>query len=351
MNFSEILPRLTGAPGVSGAESAAAETAMELLSPFCDSVYRTNRGTVVGLQRGNGPWCLFDAHIDQIGLIVTDYDESGFLHFAACGGTDPRVLAGAEVTVLGEEPLFGVISSVPPHLKKAGDEGNVPEIKSMAIDTGLSDGDCRRLVHRGDRVVLRSVFTKLLGNEVMSGALDDRSGVACLIRTAELLRAAGSDRASAFTFSVQEEVGGRGAATAAWNKDIAAAVAVDVSFGRTPGCAPEETAELGKGPMIGFAPSLARSLSEELMSCAKQEGIPFQREIMNGRTGTHADELAVLNGGIRTGLVSIPLKYMHTPVEVVDTDDLEAAARLLTAWRLSGLPQSNMGKGSGCHVE
>ncbi len=332
LDMISLLKKLTDAPGVSGAEIAAAAVCAELLGEFCDKVYINNRGSVVGEIHGEGPGIILDAHLDQIGFVVTHLAENGFVKVDRCGRVDERTLAGLPVTILGAEPVYGVISSVPPHLASASDAGKAKPVTEIAIDTGLSNEELVELVSLGDRVVMKHKFATLLGNEVMSGALDDRSGIAVLLRTLEILKEQGVRPNLTVTFSVLEEEGGRGAATAVFDKEHDYAIAVDVSFAYTPGCTREETADIGKGPMIGVSPIISREVSDKLFAIAKENDIPYQSEIMSGRTGTHADEIAVTKTGIKTGIVSIPLKYMHTPCEVIDLTDIENCAQLIAGF-------------------
>lgn len=328
---------LANTPGVSGAEQSAADLARTLLMPICDTVSIDHRGSVVGRIGGIGKHIQLDAHIDQVGLIVTDIAGAGFVKFDKCGSTDTRVLPGMEVTILGEESIFGVVTSIPPHLAKKEDDGKAKAISDLAIDTGLSTDNCERLIHRGDRVVLKAYPADLLGTQITSRAFDDRSGVASIIRALEIVKESKKSHPSiTVTFSACEEVSGRGAQTASFDETIDEAIAVDVSFAYTPGCDKSETSTIGSGPMVGISPVLSHSMSKMLEELATQNEIPFQLEIMSGRTSTHADELAVTKAGIPSALISIPLKYMHTPCEVIDIQDVENTAKLIAAYILKG---------------
>ncbi|MBO4445730.1 MAG: M20/M25/M40 family metallo-hydrolase [Clostridia bacterium] len=332
MDTVELLRKLTASCGVSGLENGAAAVAKELLSPYVDSVETDRRGNVVGTVSGAGPKILLDAHLDQVGFIVTSLSDRGFVKFDRCGGTDPRVMSALPVIIMGKEPVYGVISSVPPHLQSDDDEGKVKAAKDLAIDTGLSKEKLEELVSQGDRVCFVPQFDKLLGDEICSNSLDDRAGIAILIRTLEILKDKGVKPNLTVTFSVQEEVGGGAVNCAAFKADVDMAIAVDVSFARTPGCKEEEAGVIAKGPMIGTAPCLDHEMFEDLKRLAKDNDIPYQIEVMNRVTGTHADDITVVREGIRTGLVSLPLKFMHTPVEVIDTKDIEFCAKLIAAF-------------------
>lgn len=343
MEMISLLKKLTAPMGVSGCEKEAAKVCLELAKGLCDEAYINNRGSVVGKLLGKGPTILLDAHLDQVGLIVTGIEDNGFLKVDKCGGIDERILAAQPVEIYGKEKVMGVISSIPPHLAKKEDAGKAKPAKDMCIDTGLSKEDCERLISLGDRVRIVHPFEKLLGNEVLSGALDDRSGIAILLRTLEILKNQRDEKKNKnvptviVTFSVCEEVGGKGAATAAYPLEkIDSAIAVDVSFDRTPGCEPQDAGKIGKGPMIGHSPVLDRGISKKLEEIAKDMKIPYQLEIMASRTGTHGDELAVLKSGVKTGIVSIPLKHMHTPIEIINLEDIENSAKLISEFCLRG---------------
>ena len=336
MDLAKLLTRLTEVPGVSGLEDKVARLVMDELRPFVSELYHTPMGAVVGTMEGKGPAIVLDAHLDQIGLIITSIEKNGFLRFDKCGGTDPRMLSGMEVTVHGKEDIYGIVSSIPPHLAKKEDEGKAKDFKDLAIDTGLPTEKLEELVSLGDRVSLKPYPAELLNGQVSSASMDDRAGVAALIRTAELLHDAECDRRVHFMFTVREEVGGRAAAATAYNLNASAAIAVDVSFARTPGVDSRDAAEIGKGPMIGYAPILDKPLFENMKRIAAEKEIPYQIEIMHRGTGTHADELTNSREGLPVGLVSIPLKYMHTTVETVSVEDVEHTAQLLAATILAG---------------
>lgn len=329
--LSTMLEALCSAKGVSGAENEAAVAASEMLGRFM-LVKSDALGSVTGRKEGKGPHILLDAHLDQIGLIVTAIDDSGFLKFAKCGGADRRVLAAAEVTVHGKENIFGVITSTPPHLAKPDDATKALPFDEMAIDIGMKKEEAEKLVSLGDRVTFNGKYLSLLGNRVSSPSIDDRAGVAAVLRCLEILVEKGVDCNLSVMFSVQEETGGSGAQTAAFTAKADEAIAVDVSFASAPSVSSEKYASLGKGTMIGFAPSLDYKMSRTLESIAKRENIPYQPEVMGGKTGTNCDEIQVSGRGVRTALLSVPLRNMHTACEVCDLDDIENTARLMAEY-------------------
>lgn len=272
---------------------------------------------------------LLDAHIDEIGFMVTSIDKDGFLRVGAVGGPDKRVLLAHEVTVMGSEPLFGVFCSRPPHLMKDGDEKKVPALDELAIDVGLPHDRAAALVSPGDYVFLRRQPAQLLNGNMTGKSLDNRAGAAAVLTALKLLRGKTLGFGLTAVFSLAEECGERGAVVSAFAAAPTAAVVVDTSHGKTPDAPAEKCGEIGKGPMIGISPFLSRSITDRLFSAAKAEGLPYQTEVMSADTGTNGDAVSVSGEGVATGLVSIPLRYMHTANELIASDDVAATARVL----------------------
>jgi len=329
--MEQLLRTLCAAEGVAGHETAAAEVAAKLLSRHCENVRVDALGSVVGEKKGSGPRLLLDAHLDQVGMAVTAVEAGGFLRVTPCGHVDLRVLAGQEVTIHGKKALFGVIPATPPHLSKKEDK--TPEWKDVLIDMGgLSPEHLEALVPIGSRVSLRTAPARLLGERFTAPALDDRAGVAAILRCLELLEGKNT-RPLTILFSVQEESGQSGARTAGFSSEADAAIVVDVSFAMAPGLSPGDAqGRLGGGVMIGLSPALDERMGETLCRLAGEQQIPHTMEVMGGRTGTNADALHSVAAGIPCALLSIPLRNMHTAAEVVDMRDIEAAARLMAAY-------------------
>lgn len=327
-----MLFRLCRAPGTPGDETGVRGAAAREFAPYAETSADAlgNLAAVMGDQSASAH-ILVDAHLDQIGLIVTGVDDQGFLHVDCCGGMDRRVLPGTAVTVYGKETLCGVVACTPPHLT-GGKDGEVPEVSAMTVDIGCPPETARELVRPGDRILFRTEPKKLLGNRVSSPGLDNRASVAVLVRCAQLLGSQKLRCRVTFLCSTREEVGGQGAVAGAYLADPTQAIAVDVGFAAQPGVKPEESAKLGGGAMIGFAPVLDRSMSEKLVAIAEREHIPYKRDVMGGDTGTNADALAVTRSGVPTALVSVPERYMHTPAEVVDLRDIENTAKLIAEY-------------------
>lgn len=331
----QLIAGLASQYGLSGRESAIGESAAELLRRYVPDASYLDGSVIAHIKSGdNKPVLLICAHLDQVGFLVTDITDDGFLRIGAVGGIDRRLLLGQPVMVVGtadgETVLSGVISILPPHLLKG--EQAVPEESQLCVDLGFESAErIQAVVRPGDAVYYASAC-KRLGGDCMTGpALDDRCGVAALILAAESLSAEKDLPCSVtFVLSGQEERGGRGAKLAAYNEPADYAIAVDVTFGishdDTAGCY-----AVGSGPAIGISAVLSPDLTDIMKKAAVSAGISFQIEVMSSSTGTDADHLALAPGGCAAGTLSIPLRYMHTPVEVVSLKDVEQTAELLTS--------------------
>lgn len=339
MDIAKVLEELCGVGGVSGGETAAHETALRLLREYAPDAAADKFGNIIGYVNNdegesNKPLLLLDAHIDRIGMIVTHIDDDGFLKVGGMG-MDRRTLLAQSVTVFGKEKLRGVVSTLPPHV--AEDKKKAPKISEISIDVGMTKEQAEKVISPGDLVILDGEFSRLAGTRVCSPATDDRAGVAAVLYALDLLK---DEHKLPFriaaVFAAQEEVGGRGTAIASYNVNPDYAIAVDVSFAVSSGVSSSEAGKLGKGGMIGIAASLSRRLSERLISIAKEKNIPYQLEAMTGSTGTDADDITVSRGGVVTGLISVPQRYMHTPCEVLDTEDIKAVGRLIAEFVKGG---------------
>ena len=334
MELKEITIKLSAVPGPSGCENAARDAAAALLRPFVDELQTDVMGNLIAWRRcgrEGAPRILLDAHLDEVGLVVTGHDK-GFLRFAALGGVDARMLPAAEVRVLTDPPLFGVIDTMPPHVLRAEDQEKVTPLDKLYIDAGLNEETAGARVPLGTPVVFTGEGVMLHGETLCAKALDNRAGVAVLIRCMELLR----DKALAddvvCLLTAQEELGTRGAGPGAFALEPDAAIAIDATFGRTPDTRCEESFPLGGGPAVGVGPNLHRGMTEELAALAKELDIPYRLEVLRGNSGTDAWPIQVSRGGVPTALVSLPVKYMHSPSEIMDLRDAEAAARLVAAY-------------------
>ena len=325
----QALERLCACTAPSGFEAPAAAAAAELLRPLVDEVSIDRMGSVLGVRRSkapNAPKLLLDAHLDEIGLIVTGIEE-GFLRFRSIGGVDPRMLPGRELTVLAPTPLRGLVAC-----PSGGDGDKSVPIPELYVDVGLSQAEAERAVPIGTPMVYRAGCFPLGEDQMCGKAMDDRSCFVTLLRAAELLRDRELDVELWILGSTREEISGAGAVTGTWSVAPDFCVAVDVTHGRTPDGPADKAFELGGGPAIGVGPNMTRWMTERMLSKAREQGIPYQLEVMSGHTGTNGWEMQISREGVATSVLSLPLKYMHSPIEVLSLSDMEQVARLLAAF-------------------
>ncbi len=336
MDIREALFDLCGLAGPSGFEGAVAKKAAELLSPLMDEAYIDRFGNAVGVRRSKTPGAkkiLWDAHLDEIGLMVTGV-EDGYLRFRTVGGVDPRMLPDRELTVLCLPPLLGIVTCLPPHLQSSQDQDKSVPMSDLYVDVGMSQEQAEKTVPIGTPMVFRGGSFALGSDQVCSKALDDRACFVTLLRAAELLRGKELDVDLFVVGSTREEVSGAGAKTASFSLTPDCCVAVDVTHGKTPDVQnpKDRSLELFEGPAIGVGPNMTRWMTERMKEKAKEENIPYQLEVMEGNTGTNGWGMQIAREGIATSVLSLPLKYMHTPIEVVAVEDMENVARLLAAF-------------------
>lgn len=332
MEWIQLLTQLTATAGVSGSETAIAETAIKLLQPYCDSVV-CRQGNVcgtIGSHQSGKPHVLLDAHMDQVGFLVTAITEDGFVRVGNVGGMDCRLMPAQRVVLHGKKDVFGVVCCIPPHLQ--GGQEHVLTVTELAIDTGYSKETLEQWIAPGDAVSFDMPLCELVNGRVSGMSLDDRCGMAAILYALELVQGEELPCTCSVLFSTQEETGERGATIGAYTINPDIALAVDVTFALGHGDDPVKCGQMGGGPMIGISPSLSRIVTDDLITAAEMEQIPWQPEVMSGMTGTNADRFSVTRGGIRAGTVSIPLRYMHTPSEVIQISDVEQTGKLLAAY-------------------
>lgn len=328
MELKTMLAELCEADGMGGLDGALL-VAEKYLSEICDVNRHAN--SLIGVMGEGDKTVMLEAHIDEIGMMVTSI-ENGFLTVAPAGGIDSRMLSGMRVSVHGKQKVTGVFCSIPPHLR--GKESATPKFDDLYIDTGLGD-KAAEIISIGDRVTFKQSFKELSGSLVTCKSLDNRAGVAAVLLAAEKLSKTSLNKEVVICLSDMEELGGMGAKTAGFDINPDEALAVDVSFGNAPDISEDKTGRLGDGAMIGISPVLSHSVADRLKSAAKCANESFQIEVMGGKTSTDADVLALNRGGVECGLLSIPLRNMHTPVEIVDMKDIESVANIISQFVLT----------------
>ncbi len=339
----ETLKILSDEGGISGFEYAVAPKVEELLKKYCSDVARDKCGNVIGwvrCGRKDAPTVMIEAHMDGIGLMVTDITDRGFITFVPIGGIDPRILPSAEVMVCGKKELFGVIGAKPPHLQSAEDAKAAPKIEDMAIDVGLSAEEVRKLVTVGDMVYFKTQAVSLpCGSGVSGKYLDDRAGIVSLLVCLEHLKNTKLPSHLAVLCAVQEEVGLRGAKMGACSIFPAAALVVDVCHGNTPDSGSESVFEPGSGTVLSLGPNIHPKMAQIAKRAADKENIKYSIDADGGDTGTDAWAVQVARTGVATLLLSIPLRYMHTTVETLSMDDVTATGALLAQTLLNLNPE------------
>lgn len=342
MPIPPVLRSLLTAQGPSGYEATPAAAWREAARAFTDDV----QGDVMGSSTarvagtGGGRSLAIVGHIDEIGLIVTHIEDAGFLRFTGVGGWDAQILIGQRVELATKGgPVAGVLGKKPIHLLKPDDRKKVPELKELHIDIGAKDGDeARSMVRVGDVAVIAGEPLELGGDRVVSRSMDNRLGCFVAFETARLVAEAGGAPGDVIAVAaVQEETtfGGARTVTHALQPDLA--VAVDVTHATdAPGIDETEVGKhhFGSGPVIERGSNLHPAVTELLLDTAEAEGIPYTVQASARSTGTDADAIHVSRGGVPTGLVSLPLRYMHSPVEMVQLDDVHNASKLLAAFAM-----------------
>ena len=334
-NALDFLKRILATPSPSGYETAIQQVVRDYVAAFADQVTTDLHGNVIAARRPGAPLRIMLAgHCDQIGLIVQHIDDDGFLYVQPIGGWDPEVLIGQRMTVwTAGGPVPGVIARKPIHLLTEEERKQVPKMKDLWLDIGASDDeDARKAVRIGDAVTVELHFRELRNGKAAASAMDDKAGLWVVVEA--LRRAeAGKLRCSVYCVStVQEELGLRGARTSAFGIDPQVGVAVNVTHATD--CPTIEKKEegdvrLGKGPVIHRGPNMNPKVVERLVAAADGNGIAYQLAASSKATGTDANAIQINRAGVAAGLISIPNRYMHSPVETISLDDIDRAADLL----------------------
>ena len=344
MPVPTLLQRLLTAPAPSGHESGAAQVWRDGCAEFAEvkgDKVGSSSARVAARPPGDGragPMLAIVGHIDEIGLHVTHIDDDGFLHFGSIGGWDTVVLIGQRIGIATRGgPVAGVIGRKPLHLLKDEDRKHVPELKDLVIDIGAKDGEeARKLVRIGDFAVIDVSSVELPNERLVSRSLDNRVGCYVAAEAARLVAQDGGAPGDVVALAVaQEEISFAGARTSAYALRPDLAIVVDVTFATDqPGIelGPITKHTMGSGPVIAYGATLHPRITELLHDAAEEAKIAFTEESLGRGTGTDADAIHITREGIPTGLVSVPVRYMHSPVEMVSLADIDAAARLIAAF-------------------
>ncbi|NUQ62988.1 MAG: M42 family metallopeptidase [Pirellulales bacterium] len=331
----DFFKRILETPSPSGYESTLQKVVRDYVSPFAEKIQTDVHGNVMAVKSPGSPLrVMLAGHCDQIGLVVGHIDSEGFLYVQAVGGWDPQVLVGQRMIVWSAEgPIFGVIARKPIHLLTEEERKQVPKLKDLWLDIGAANKEeAEKSVRVGDPVTVELAYREMRNNRAASPAMDDKCGVWVVM---EALRRIDTKKLNCAVYAVstvQEEVGLRGARTSAFHIDPQVGIAVDVTHATdcpTIDKKQEGDISLGGGPVIYRGPNMNPKVVDRLIDAAVDNEIRYQLAASGKATGTDANSIQVNRGGVATGLVSIPNRYMHSPVEMISLDDMDRAADLL----------------------
>ncbi len=332
MNVLELMRTFTEAPGPSGRETTISDVLLHHWRDLADDVQADPLGSLIAVKHGQGsaprPALMVAAHMDEIGLIVIGVERE-FIRVHALGGTDPRILLGQEVVVHGKHDLPGVVGSRPPHVLPSKDRKKVPEWEEIFVDVGLRAEDVADLVQVGDHITFRQSLVELQGDLVAGKSLDNRASLVALTLALDALQRVEHAWDFYAVATIQEELGVKGAITSAYGVAPQIAVALDVTFAKQHDDSDQGVFELGKGPTICIGPNFHPQVVSRLRDAASDAEIPYQLEPVPGSSGTDAWAIQVVREGIPSGLISVPIRYMHQPVETASLQDVRRAARIL----------------------
>lgn len=333
LGLAEFLSSIISESGVSGHEGKVAALVEKHMSGLFDEARTDALGNLIVLKRGTGrtphPRVMLAAHMDEIGLMVTKIEDQGCLRVTQVGGIDRRILPGLEVIVHGRRDLPGVIGAKPPHVQEPGEREKSMKWEDLYVDVGLTADEARELIRIGDIATFAQTPIKLQGKFMAGKTMDDRAGVAVLFECLRVLRDMRHQADVYCVATVQEEVGLRGAITSTYGIVPDVGIAIDVGFGDQSSVPEYQSISMDNGPGIAFSPAVHQGIFERLTSIASELEIPYQVDPSPYPGGTDAYAIQMARGGIPTGLVAIPLRYMHTAVETVCLADIERAGRLL----------------------
>lgn len=333
MDTVQILKRLCEAQCIYNKSDMIINLVKDIIKPFCDEIRILNDGSFFGAKKSKNSTrkIMIDAHMDEIGLMISEIDEKGFLHFVPVGGVDLKTLPASVVDVFGREMVKGVIGIKPPHLQNKDEVRQPFKCEDLTIDIGYTKKDAEKIVSVGDYACVCGEFTKLSENEYSSKSMDNRAGMCAILKTAEKLSELDFDADIYYVFSCGEEFDMSGANIAANVIKPDICIAVDVTHGITADNK-ESAYQCGGGPSYSIGPNISKKLVRIIEEVSGDKNINIHPEVDGGSSGTNAWTVQVCNEGVATAVLSIPLKYMHTQVETLDISDIENVVKLLTGF-------------------
>lgn len=352
MNSFELIQTLTETPGPSGFEADIAAVIQKIWEPLVDQIEIDKTGSLIAIKKGHAPLTqterpkiMLAAHMDELGLMVTniiEHEGYGFLRVINLGGVDQRQLYGQPVVIHGKDReqntpknLFGIMGCVPGSMLPPAKQGKVFDFEALVVDPGLPFETVSQLVSIGDAISFRRKLRKLKGNRITGKALDNRVSVASVTQCLQILTKQAHYWDVIAVATCQEETRLLGAANTAHAYAPDIAVAIDVTFGSGPGASGENTFALGGGPVIGHMPDTHPAVRKGMHQVAGDLEMKVQKEFAARGGGTDAYNLQIARNGIPTGILGIPLRYMHTMVETAHLKDIERTGRLLASYIFS----------------
>ena len=333
MELKELIISISSLMSVSGYEGYSEKELNDIIGGEFDESFRDhvgNRFFVKRCGRKNAPKILIDTHLDEIGLMVTEIKDGGFVTVAPVGGVDPKIMQASDVTIYGKEKIFGVVGSTPPHLRRPDEGKTLKPVTELLIDTGYSKDKLSELIRIGTPVGFAPKYSELANGKIAGKSFDDKACAACAV--SGISRVARDDLAGDvyLMLSSREEVGSPGgAAVGAHNVDPDYAMVIDVNLGKTPDTPKNETVEMGGGASFTICPVTDRKMTKMLLDEAKEKEIKTQICVTGGSTGTNTPAVNLAKEGIPTVDVGLPLKSMHTCSEVLELADAESVSALV----------------------
>jgi endoglucanase len=344
--MNDIVPflrSLLDSPGLSGFETRTSDLIADKWRPLVDELTTSPLGSLHGLRKtssaAKAPSIMIATHMDAIGLMVNKIKD-GFLYITNIGGVDPRILPGQAVTIHGRREIAGIVQLVPDRLLDSQSAGHPPAYKTLFVETGLTESEVKRLIQPGDLISFAQKSFEMDGGYVAGHSLDNRASVAALTICLEELKNYNLAWDVWAVATIKEELQGIGALTSAYTIRPDIAVTIDVTFAKGPGSTDYRTFPLGKGPSIGVGANIHPALYDSFTKIAKEMDMPYGVESMAVSSGTDSMMIQITAEGIPNMVLGIPIRYMHTSVELVSVSDIYRSGRLLARF-ISQLTQES----------
>ncbi|MBE6548358.1 MAG: M42 family metallopeptidase [Ruminococcaceae bacterium] len=331
MELKELIISLSSLMSVTGCENYSADKLRNIIGDVFDQSYTDKIGNHIFVKkcgRENAPKIMIDCHFDEIGLIVSDICEGGFLKVANVGGVDTKILQSAEVIIYGDREIYGVICSTPPHLMSPGTADKAKEMGDILIDTGISKEELEKICTVGTPIGFKPKYSELLGGRLAGKAFDDKACGACAVYALSQIQKEELCGDVYFAFTTREEVGGFGAATSAYGIDPDYALVMDVTNSWVPDTEGKKWSIIGSGVAISVSAVTNRKLTKMTRNICDANNIKYTLRAEPNNTGTDANKTGITHFGIPTVLASLPLRNMHTSNEILSLEDATALSEL-----------------------